>query len=75
MNIIPDATLHAFEEDATIARMLDADPDATSKVFGDLESVGIDLAHVAETLESEGVASFAKAFNDVLGVLRDKTES
>ena len=39
-----------------------------------LGALGIDLEEVAVTLEDEGVASFAKAFEDVLQTLATRAE-
>lgn len=69
VNTLPDATLLAFDDHGTVARTIDADPAAAHKVIADLAGLGIDLEEVAVQLEDEGVASFAKAFEDVLETL------
>lgn len=69
VNTLPDATLLAFDDHGTIARTIDADYPAAHKVVDDLLALGIDLEEVAIQLEDEGVASFAKAFEDVLATL------
>ena len=60
VNTLPDTTLEAFEDHGTLARTIDADPDAARAVVADLHELGIDLEDVATTLEAEGVASFEK---------------
>ena len=66
VNTLPDKTLVAFEDRGTVARTIDADFAAAHEVVDGLGSLGIDLEEVAVVLEDEGVASFAKAFEDVL---------
>ncbi len=69
VNTLPDATLLAFDDHGTVARTVDADLDGARDVVAKLNGLGIDLEEVAEQLEAEGVASFAKAFEDVLETL------
>jgi transaldolase len=42
------------------------------QVLEDLAAVGADLEDIASVLEDEGVASFAKSFDDLIDQLRDK---
>jgi transaldolase len=72
VNTLPDATLEAVADHGTVRRTLDVDPAAAAAVLADLARAGIDFADVAERLETEGVASFAKSFDDLLEVLADK---
>lgn len=74
VNTLPDATLTAFDDHGTLARTLDDDPDRARAVVDSLHEVGIDLEDVASTLEAEGVASFEKSFDDLLGTLSAKAE-
>lgn len=72
VNTMPDATVDAFLDHGTVARTVDADPDAAARVLDRLGEVGIDMADVARVLEDEGVASFAKSFASLMGSLHDK---
>lgn len=72
VNTMPEATLDAFDEQGTVARTADADLPAARQVLADLASVGVDLDAVTRQLEDEGVASFTKAFDELLGSLGDK---
>ncbi len=72
VNTLPDATLAAFEDHGTVARTVDADPDEARAVVADLAAIGIDLEEVAVKLETEGVGSFAKSFDEVLATLGDR---
>lgn len=74
VNTLPDKTLLAFKERGTVARTVDADFPAAHAVVDGLSALGIDLEEVAVTLEDEGVASFAKAFEDVLATLATRAE-
>jgi len=74
VNTLPDGTLLAFEDHGTVARTIDADPEQAREVVADLAAIGIDLEEVAGKLESEGVGSFAKSFEDVLTTLGDRAE-
>jgi transaldolase len=72
VNTLPDATIDAFCDHGAVARTIDADPDGARRVLEDVHAVGVDLADVARTLESEGVASFAKSFDELVQKLNDK---
>ena len=75
VNTMPEATLDAFADHGTVARTVDADPEEARAVLDCLAAAGVDFADVAETLEAEGVASFAKSFDELLQVLADKAAS
>ena len=72
VNTMPDATLEAFEDHGTLARTVDADPSAAEATLAALADVGVDLADVTRQLEVEGVASFTKSFDELLGSLGAK---
>jgi transaldolase len=75
VNTMPDATLEAFDDHGTLARTVDADPAADRSVVARLAELGIDLEAVAATLEEEGVASFTKSFDELLGTLAAKADT
>ena len=72
VNTMPDATIDAFERRGTIACTINKDLDQAHQVMDDLARVGVDMAEVGRTLEEEGVASFAKSFDELMGALNDK---
>ncbi len=72
VNTLPDATIEAFADHGHLARRVDADLDQAQAVWTGLTNVGIDLDDVAATLEREGVASFQKSFDELLGALDTK---
>jgi transaldolase len=65
VNTLPEATLDDFESVGTVARTIDTGVDDAQQVFDDLARVGVDLDDVGRVLEDEGVASFAKAFDEL----------
>ncbi len=75
VNTIPDATLDAFDDHGTVARTVDADIDGARAVMAALGAVGVDFADVTVVLENEGVASFAKSFDELLGSLDAKAQT
>jgi transaldolase len=72
VNTLPEATLDDFEASGILARTIDADLARAQEVFDDLARVGVDLDDVARTLEDEGVAAFAKAFDELRANLQGK---
>ncbi len=72
VNTMPDKTVEAFLDHGRVARTIDADPDAGSRVIERLGAAGIDMEDVAATLEAEGVASFEKSFDELMQVLSSK---
>jgi transaldolase len=72
VNTLPDATIEAFADHGHLARRVDADLDQAEAAWAGLTAVGIDLDDVADTLEREGVSSFQKSFDELLGALETK---
>ena len=74
VNTIPDATLEAFEDHGTVARTLDTDLPAAKARWEQLGKI-VDLVDVAKVLEAEGVSSFEKSYDELLGALETKANS
>jgi transaldolase len=72
VNTLPEPTIEAFLDHGTVARSADKDYAGAHRVMDDLASVGVDIADVARVLEDEGVASFAKSFDELIQALTDK---
>jgi transaldolase len=72
VDTMPDATVAAFEDHGTVARTVDRDLDEVEAAWKALQDVGIDFDEVGQTLEDEGVASFQKSFDELLGALSTK---
>ena len=75
VNTLPDATIEAFEDHGTVARTIDHDLEEARGVIHVLPVVGVDLDDVGRVLEDEGVASFVKAFEELLATLTEKAKS
>ena len=72
VNTLPEATIEAFTDHGHLARRVDVDVDQSDAVWSGLTDVGVDLDDVGDTLEREGVASFQKSFDELLGALESK---
>jgi transaldolase len=72
VNTLPDATIEAFNDHGTVARTVDTDIDEVHAVWSTLADVGVDMDDVAAQLEREGVSSFQKSFDELLGALTTK---
>lgn len=72
VNTMPEATLGAFDTEGTVARTADANFAEARSVLAGLTAVGIDLDAVTQQLEDEGVASFSKAFDELISSLSAK---
>ncbi len=72
VNTMPDSTVDAFLDHGTVARTVDTAAEPPAETLQYLGDLGVDLADVARTLEDEGVASFAKSFDDLMEVLKEK---
>lgn len=72
VNTMPDATLLAFDDHGTLARTVDADLPGARATMAALKAVGVDIDDVTRVLEEEGVASFTKSFDELLGSLQTK---
>ena len=72
VNTLPDATIEAFADHGTLARTVDADVDEAQADWPALADVGVDMDDVAAQLEREGVSSFQKSFDELLGALTTK---
>jgi transaldolase len=72
VNTMPEATIDAFLDHGTVRRTVDADPSAAQAVLDQLGAVGVDLDDVATVLEEQGVAAFAKSFDELIAALDTK---
>jgi transaldolase/glucose-6-phosphate isomerase len=72
VNTMPPKTMDAFRERGTVAQTLTTDVDAARHVLAEAERLGLNLNGVTGGLVEEGVASFAKAFDDLLGAIAQK---
>jgi transaldolase len=72
VNTMPETTLEAFDDHGSLARTIDADSEDADRVLRQVAEVGVDLPEVSAVLEDQGVASFAKSFDELLATLQAK---
>ncbi len=72
VNTMPVATLEAFEDHGTLAASAEEGAEEAEALFARLAELGIDLDEVSRVLEDEGVAAFAKSFNQGIDALSEK---
>ena len=72
VNTMPPKTMDAFRDHGVVAETLTADVDDARHVLAEAERLGLELNDVTDRLVEEGVASFAKAFDDLLGAIAKK---
>jgi transaldolase len=75
VNTMPEGTIADFLDHGTVARTVDTGLDAAEHLMRALSAAGIEMEDVAQTLEAEGVASFAKSFDELLQSLSDKANA
>lgn len=75
VNTLPDGTIEDFLDHGTVARTIDSELAETDALMAALADAGIDMEDVAQTLEAEGVASFAKSFDELMQSLTDKANA
>jgi transaldolase len=72
VNTMPEDTIEAFLDHGTVVRTVDTDFESAQVTLDALGEVGVDLDDVGEVLEEQGVAAFAKAFDELIGALDTK---
>jgi len=75
VNTLPPQTLAAFNEHGVVAPTLEAGVAEARATLRELAALGIELDDVTDRLEGEGVASFVKSFDDLLGSLATKRDA
>ncbi len=72
VNTIPPATADAFRDHGTASETLSSGIETAEKEFTELHDLGIDVSALMNKLEADGVASFAKSFDNLLTAIDDK---
>ena len=75
VNTMPEGTVADFLDHGMVARTVDTDLTGGEHVINRLAGAGIDMEDVARVLETEGVASFAKSFDELMQSLSDKANA
>jgi transaldolase len=74
VDTMPLDTIQAFLDHGEIARTLDRDLDAARRAIREVEAEGISMERVTDELITEGVASFAKSFDELLETIESKRQ-
>jgi transaldolase/glucose-6-phosphate isomerase len=72
VNTVPPKTMDAFRDHGTVAETLTQDVEGARHILAEAERLGLDLNGVTDILVEEGVGSFSKAFDDLLGAIAAK---
>jgi transaldolase len=74
VDTMPLETITAFLDHGDIKRTLDRDLDGARQAIRDVEANGITMERVTDELITEGVASFAKSFDELIETIESKRE-
>ena len=76
VNTMPEATLQAVADHGKVrGNTIRGSYDASQIILDDLARLGVDMADVAETLETQGVASFAKSWDELIASVTRQIEN
>jgi transaldolase len=75
VNTLPVETLDAFRDHGTARRTIDEGVDEARATVTALKEAGVDIEAVTQQLEDEGVALFAKSFDDLLAGVEEKRQA
>ena len=69
VDTMPLETIEAFLDHGRLERTLDRDVEAARETLRQIEAQGISIRKVTDELIDEGVASFAKSFEELIGAI------
>jgi transaldolase len=72
VDTLPPQTIEAFRDHGRVAPRLEEGLDEARATLKQLAEVGISLQQVTQELQDEGVASFAKSFDELMSALAQK---
>ena len=72
IDTMPEVTLLAFAHHGKVERTMPADGGYAEAVIGEFRRKGVDDAALAEQLQREGVAAFAKSWQELLSTIQAK---
>jgi transaldolase len=74
INTLPPQTIEAFKDHGNVRRTVDADVDQARDVIARLQKLGISMKDVTDKLLVDGIASFQKSFDSLIGGLEKKSK-
>jgi transaldolase/transaldolase/glucose-6-phosphate isomerase len=72
VNTLPPATVDGFRDHGNVDTTLSKGVDEAQAQVDKLQELGIDFDAITEQLQVDGVAAFAKSFEDLLAALKTK---
>jgi transaldolase len=72
VNTMPEPTLHAFADHGEVGDPVPADGGDAEQVLAQFESAGIGVDALAERLQEEGKAAFAKSWDEMLKTIESQ---
>ena len=75
VNTMPPATIDAFRDHGEVRRTVDAELDEAERTIAALAANGIPLTEVTEKLLTDGLGSFQKSFDTLIGGLERKAQT
>jgi transaldolase len=72
VDTMPPATMDAYRDHGDPRLTLTEGVDQAHEIQKHFAATGIDFNEVGETLQKEGVESFAKSFEDLIGVIKKR---
>nr|MBA2265471.1 transaldolase [Chloroflexota bacterium] len=74
VDTMPLETITAFLDHGDVRRTLDRDVSDAHQAIREIEAQGISMQQVTDELIAEGVASFAKSFDELIESIESKRE-
>jgi transaldolase len=72
VDTMPIETIDAFIDHGEVKRTLDGGLEEARQALSDVEALGISMERVTDELINEGVASFSKSFDELIGTIESK---
>lgn len=73
VNTMPEATLKAFADHGEVGEPLAPDGGGGDEWLAKFEAAGIDIQALATKLQDDGGSSFVDSWNELMGVIKDKS--
>ncbi len=75
VNTMPEATLNALADHGEVGSILPADGGDCEAVLARFAAAGVDVEELAAKLQSDGAKSFVDSWNELMAVIRAKSDS
>ena len=75
VNTMPPQTIEAFRDHGVVDRTVDKKVSAAEALLKEIEAAGISIKEVTQKLLVDGIASFQKSFDELIGGLESKLGS